>query len=64
MGSEENTEILLTVQFKAEGHDLTGEAIASEQSLHAVPLDLSIEHVAQQLVEQMFSIKQSDQHSG
>lgn len=46
VGREEISQVLLSVEFEAEGHDLTREAIAPEQGLHAVSLDLSVEHVA------------------
>ena len=43
---EQVHQISLSVEFEAERHDLTGEAIASEQCLHAVALHLPGEHVA------------------
>lgn len=45
MRSKQVSQVLLAVQFKAEGHDLARETIASKQCLHAVSLDFSVEHV-------------------
>lgn len=49
--------------LETEGHDFTGQAVASEESLHGVSqLHLLGEHVPQQLVQEVARVKQSDQH--
>lgn len=51
------------VYLEAEGHDLAGQTVSSEQSLHGVrQLHLLGEHVPQQLVQEVARVKQSDQH--
>ena len=51
--------------LETEGHDFTGQAVASEQSLHRVSqLYLLGEHVPQQLIQQVAGVKQRHQHTG
>lgn len=51
--------------LETEGHDFTGQAVASEQSLHGVSqLHLLGEHVPQQLIQQVARVKQCHQHTG
>lgn len=51
--------------LETEGHDFTGQTVASEESLHGVSqLYLLGEHIPQQLIQQVARVKQCHQHTG
>jgi hypothetical protein len=56
---EQFSQVALTVDLEAVRHDFACQAVASEESLHAVSnFHFFGKHVPQQLIQEVFGIKQ------